>query len=164
MVTFYWTARSVQVTGEMPDIDRQELVKTSAQSWAETDLEALKNQDQQAQITADPNVDLIGPVSLAAMAENTTKKERLVVFGDSDFANNTFFSQYGNGDLFINTIDWAAYQETLINLTPKETINRVVVSPSKYTLGLILLGSIFVLPGSVIVTGIVVWIQRRRRG
>jgi ABC-type uncharacterized transport system involved in gliding motility auxiliary subunit len=164
MVSFYWTARSVQVTGEMADVDRQELVKTSAQSWAETDLEALKNQDQQAQITADPKVDLMGPVSLAAMAENTAKKQRLVVFGDSDFANNTFFSQYGNGDLFINTVDWAAFQETLINLTPKETVNRVIVSPSKYTLGLILLGSIFVLPGSVIVTGIVVWIQRRRRG
>ncbi len=164
MVTFYWTARSVQVTGEMPDINRQELVKTSTQSWGETDLEALKNQDQQPQITADPEVDLIGPVSLAAVAENTTKKQRLVVIGDSDFANNTFYSQYGNGDLFINTIDWAAYQETLINLTPKETVNRIMVSPSKYTLGLILLGSVFLLPGSVIVGGIVVWFQRRRRG
>lgn len=162
MVSFYWTARTVQISGEIADVVEQELIKTSTQSWAETDLESLKNQD--AQVAADPEVDLIGPVSLAVVAENTTKKQRLVVFGDSDFANNQFYSQYGNGDLFINTIDWASYQETLINLTPKETVNRIMLSPTKYTLGLILLGSVFVLPGSVIVFGIVVWIQRRRRG
>jgi len=164
MVTFYWTARTVQVTGEVEGVEVQELIKTSTQSWAETDLEALKNQDQEAQISADPEVDLIGPVSLAVVAENATQEQRLVVFGDSDFANNQFYSQYGNGDMFINTIDWAAYQETLINLTPKESVNRIMLSPSKYTLGFILLGSVFVLPGSVIVAGIVVWIQRRRRG
>lgn len=164
IVTFFWTARSVQITGEVEGVTMQELIKTSTRSWAETDLEALQNQDQEAQISADPEVDLIGPVPLAVVAENTSKKQRLVVFGDSDFANNQFYSQYGNGDLFINTIDWAAYQETLINLTPKETVNRIMLSPSKYTLGFILLGSVFVLPGSVIVAGIVVWFQRRRRG
>lgn len=162
MVSFYWTARTVQITGELADVEILELIKTSTNSWAETDLESLKNQD--AQVTADPEVDLIGPVTLAAVAENSTKKQRLVVFGDSDFANNQFYTQYGNGDLFINTIDWASYQETLINLTPKETVNRIMLSPSKYTLGFILLGSVFVLPGSVIITGIVVWFQRRRRG
>jgi hypothetical protein len=33
-----------------------------------------------------------------------------------------------------------------------------------YTIGLILLGSVFILPGLVILTGVTVWIQRRRRG
>lgn len=164
MVTFYWTARTVQISGEVDGVTSQELIKTSSRSWAETDLEALINQDQDAQIAADPEVDLIGPVSLAVVAENTSKEQRLVVFGDSDFANNQFYSQYGNGDLFINTIDWAAYQETLINLTPKESVNRIMLSPTKYTLGFILLGSVFILPGSVIVIGIIVWFQRRRRG
>lgn len=164
MVTFYWTARSVRISEETSDITRQNLVLTSRQSWAETDLEALQNEEQQPQISADPSVDYMGPVTLAVAAENTEKKQRLVVFGDSDFANNSFFSQYGNGDLFINTIDWASYQETLINLTPKNTVNRIMLSPKKYTLGLILLGSVFLLPGSVILGGILVWFQRRRRG
>ena len=134
------------------------------QGRKETDLEALKNQDQEAQIKPDGGVDLMGPVPLAAVAENTTKEQRLVVFGDSDFAKNSFFSQYGNGDLIINAIDWASYQETLINLTPKNTVNRIMLPPKKYTLGLILLGSVFLLPGAFIVAGVVVWFQRRRRG
>jgi len=165
MVTIFWTARSVQISEEAEaEITRQSLINTSTQSWAETDLEALKNQDQEAQIKPDEGVDLMGPVPLAAVAENTTKEQRLVVFGDSDFAKDSFFSQYGNGDLIINAIDWASYQETLINLTPKNTVNRIMLPPKKYTLGLILLGSVFLLPGAFIVAGVVVWFQRRRRG
>ncbi|MEN6299773.1 MAG: Gldg family protein, partial [Anaerolineaceae bacterium] len=165
MVTIFWTARSVQISEEAEaEITRQSLINTSTQSWAETDLEALKNQDQEAQIKPDEDVDLMGPVPLAAVAENTTKEQRLVVFGDSDFAKDSFFSQYGNGDLIINAIDWASYQETLINLTPKNTVNRIMLPPKKYTLGLILLGSVFLRPGAFIVAGVVVWFQRRRRG
>ncbi|MEN6394077.1 MAG: GldG family protein [Anaerolineaceae bacterium] len=165
MVTIFWTARSVQISEEAEaEITRQSLINTSTQSWAETDLEALKNQDQEAQIKPDEGVDFMGPVPLAAVAENNTKEQRLVVFGDSDFAKDSFFSQYGNGDLIINAIDWASYQETLINLTPKNTVNRIMLPPKKYTLGLILLGSVFLLPGAFIVAGVVVWFQRRRRG
>jgi ABC-type uncharacterized transport system involved in gliding motility auxiliary subunit len=64
----------------------------------------------------------------------------------------------------MNSIDWAAEQENLINLTPKQTTNRFLVPPKVYVQGLILLITVFILPGLVIVGGIVMWIQRRRQG
>jgi ABC-type uncharacterized transport system involved in gliding motility auxiliary subunit len=70
----------------------------------------------------------------------------------------------GNGDLLINSIDWAAEQENLINLTPKEQTQRVLLPPQRITTGLLFLGSVVFLPGLMLVAGIVVWAQRRKRG
>lgn len=164
---FFPTVRSV-VSGETQGDNRLvELVLTANQSWAETDLDALTNVDpgsQGPQINPDEGVDLIGPVSLAVAGESTTSSARVVVFGDADFANDTFYSQYGNGDLFVNAVDWATEQEDLINLTPKESTNRLLIPPQPVAMNLILLGTIFVIPGIVLISGIGVWIQRRRRG
>jgi hypothetical protein len=63
-----------------------------------------------------------------------------------------------------NSVDWATEQEDYINLTPKNTTERVLVPPQTLTMGIVLLVSIFVIPGLVIVAGIVALIQRRRRG
>lgn len=166
-VTFFPTARSVTTQDEPAGLERVELVFTAQQSWAETDLAALTaagEQDEPPPINPDEGVDLMGPVPLAVAAEDFATRGRVVVFGDSDFASDSFFNQYGNGDLLINAIDWAAEQEELISLTPKDNITRLLVPPQRYTMNLILLGSVFVLPGTVLLAGILVWFQRRRRG
>lgn len=161
LVTFFPTARSVQKTKTVSGFTQTELVFTSTNSWAETNLKDL--QDQSKQITPDQGVDLMGPVPIALVGENSSNKNRIVVFGDSDFVSDANFDQYGNGDLFINSIDWAAEQENLINLTPKQPTQRVLIPPQRYTMGLVLFGSVFFLPGIVLVAGIFVWAQRRRR-
>jgi hypothetical protein len=40
------------------------------------------------------------------------------VIGDVDFATNSFFHFLGNGNLFLNTINYLAAQENLIGLGP----------------------------------------------
>ena len=72
--------------------------------------------------------------------------------------------QYGNQDIFINSVDWAAEQEQLINLTPKENVQRMLIPPGPYTMNLILLASVFILPGIVLLAGVFVWVGRRRKG
>jgi ABC-type uncharacterized transport system involved in gliding motility auxiliary subunit len=166
LVSFFPTARSVAPGGES-QFNLIQLVLTSDQSWAETDLEALRASAQggeQPQIQPDEGVDLIGPLSLAVVGEDPASGARLAVFGDSEFASDTYFGQFGNGDMFVNTIDWASEQENLISLTPKENTPRLLVPPGRYTVNLILLGSVFVLPGLVLLAGAVVYFQRRRRG
>ena len=156
------TARSV-VVGTPPDgVTSTNLVLTAQQSWAETNLAGLN--DPNSQIGYDDGVDLPGPVSIAAVAENTSTNTRLVIFGDSDFPVNANVSAYGNSDLFVNSVDWAAKQENLISLTPKQNTSRLLVPPQRITMNLILLGSVFILPGLPVLAGIIVWIQRRRRG
>jgi ABC-type uncharacterized transport system involved in gliding motility auxiliary subunit len=66
--------------------------------------------------------------------------------------------------MMINSVDWAAGQENLINLTPKQTTERVMATPKTYTIGLLFLGSMIILPGIILASGIVAWIVRRRRG
>jgi ABC-type uncharacterized transport system involved in gliding motility auxiliary subunit len=167
VITFFPTARSVSFVGELPDVVADELVFTSPQSWAETNLEALAatgEQAEQAQIGPDEGEDIIGLVPLAVAARNFSSNARLVVFGDAEFASDAFFTQYGNGDFLINAIDWASEQEDLISLTPKDNIVRMMVAPQTITINLILFGSVFLLPGGVLLAGVFVWIQRRRRG
>lgn len=162
MGTFFPTARSAQAIGAPDGYTQTELVLTADQTWAETSLEMLQSQNQEIQ--PDEGVDLIGQVPLAVSSESGTKTERVVVFGDSDFAANANFSSFGNGDLIVNSIDWAAEQEQLINLTPKNPVQRVLVAPQRYTMGLILFSSVFLLPILLLIAGVSVWFQRRKRG
>lgn len=160
LVTFFPTARSVSATESITGTSQVELVFTAPQSWAETDLQSL---DESTTLTPDEGVDLLGPVPIAALAEQFTQQSKLVVFGDVDFATNAYFTAYGNGDLVVNALDWAAGQEDLINLTPKSRTTRLLIPPQRYLMGLIFLGVNFVVPGLALVAGIITWVQRRRR-
>jgi ABC-type uncharacterized transport system involved in gliding motility auxiliary subunit len=156
------TARSVQAGSAPEGVSSENLVLTAQQSWAEADLAGLDNPE--SQIAFEEGVDTPGPVSLAAVAENASTASRLVVFGDSDFPIDANYAAYGNGDLITNAVDWAANQENLISLTPKQSTDRLLLPPQRITMNLILLGSVFILPGLPVLAGIIVWIQRRRRG
>lgn len=168
LVTFYPTVRSVTTIPTELGSSQTELIFTAPQSWAETDLEALQESletQQDPQLSPDEGIDILGPVPLAISAEApATSGGRIVVFGDSDFASDAFFAQFGNGDIFINSVDWVAEQEEMINLTPKDNVQRFMLPPQSVFQNLILLSVVFVLPGMVLLVGAVVWVQKRRRG
>jgi ABC-type uncharacterized transport system involved in gliding motility auxiliary subunit len=138
------------------------LVLTANTAWGETDIKSIENDT----VSVDNNSDFLGPLTLAVAATNNNTNGRLVVVGDSDFANDKFFQFQGyiNGDFIINLIDWTAGQEDLINLTPKQPTVRTLVPPQQYVLGLLLLGLVFILPGLPIAFGIISWVQRKRKG
>ena len=154
------TTRSVTVENQIENITAVELVLTASQSWAETDMAGLETNQTQF----DQAADLQGPVSIAAVAENFNQGGRLVVFGDADFAIDVNYFAYANGDLLVSSVDWAAGQEALISLTPKDTTQRLLMPPDRLTTQLMLLGIVILLPGLALIWGIVVWVQRRRRG
>jgi ABC-type uncharacterized transport system involved in gliding motility auxiliary subunit len=160
VVTVFPTARSVTMKAGSTSSTGVTLVSTSTQSWAETDFAALAEN----KVAFDAAKDTPGPIPLAVSAQDTSKNSHLVVIGDADFADDTFFAQYGNGDFFVNTIDWASGQQNIISLTPKQSTTRIIVTPQGYMMNLIFLGVVIVLPGLVLFSGILTWIQRRRRG
>lgn len=155
-------ARSVTVSAAGEGVSQTTLVSTSEQSWAETDLVALATEN--AEIGFNQDTDVAGPVPLGVVAENFNEDGRLVVFGDADFASDANIQYYGNADLFINSIDWAAGEEELISLTPKESTQRLLVTPDTTMVNLIFLISVIIIPGSALVLGVFTWYQRRRRG
>jgi ABC-type uncharacterized transport system involved in gliding motility auxiliary subunit len=161
LAAYFPAARSLTVT-PLADasVSQTSLAFSSEYAWGETDLGFL---DTQSQPEFDEANDTAGPLALAAVAENLTARSRVVVIGDSDFASNQYFYQLGNGDLIVNSIDWAAGQENLISLTPKPATQRLVVPPSTQVMALIVLTTVGLMPGSVVVLGVWVWWTRRRR-
>lgn len=160
IATIFPTARSVQAIGGVDGVSVTPLIQTAQQSWAETDIASINS----GQVAPDPNTDLIGPVNLAVVANNSNTGARVVVIGDSDFVTNQYYVAYGNSDLVLNSINWAAAQEDIISLTPKDTTTRTLqLPPQAYVLNLILFAVVLLLPGLMLITGIVVWAQRRRR-
>jgi ABC-type uncharacterized transport system involved in gliding motility auxiliary subunit len=161
LATVFPTARSLSISATPPQgVTLTALALTSDQAWGETDVNSLKAN----QVQFDQAKDHKGPLNLAAAGENPTTKARVVVIGDSDFASNQYSSSYGNADFAVNAIDWAAQQESLINITPKSPTQRMLVPPQRYVMVLLLLGLVIVMPGLVIMAGVYAWVIRRRRG
>ncbi len=154
------SARSLEVSGEVAGVTLTPLASTSDQAWGETDYASIQKQ----QVKPDQGKDIMGPVNLAIAGENANTKARVLVIGDSDFAGSQGYANYGNSDFILNSIDWTAVQDNLISLTSRQPTQRFLAPPQTYTFGLILLGSVFLLPGLVVLTGVTVWLQRRRRG
>ncbi len=160
LVTLFPGARSVQYDESREKIVGYPLVSSSAASWGEMDQQSISSQ----KVSPDMDVDRIGPVEIAVAAKNIDTNGRLVIIGDAEFATDNNFIQYGNGILLINAIDWAAGQEDLINLTPREETQRMLVPPTIFSNGLIMLVTVFLIPGGVLAAGIISWAQRRKRG
>lgn len=163
LMTFYPLARSVQVDvpSDATGYTGTELAMTSRNSWGETDLERISGASQANQ---DPE-DLSGPVPLAASMEVPEpaggSNARLVVFGDSDFATNRYFNAQGNGDMFMNAVNWLLQDEDLISVRPNQPEDRrVQMTQSQVRTVLILI--VILLPVLILVAGgVIYWVRRR---
>jgi len=93
--------------------------------------------------------------------EDKVKQEgRLAVFGDSDFASNRYFNFSGNGNLFLNTVNWLTEEADLISIQPKTSSPRTIHMTA--TQGrMLFFVSLIILPLVALVTGISVWMRRR---
>jgi ABC-type uncharacterized transport system involved in gliding motility auxiliary subunit len=163
-MTFFPLARSVKTTeNSNSQFNSSVLFKTSENSWGEKNLKSGSAEFNEG-------VDIKGPVPLGVVSTKIVsgdsngkkygKESRVVVLGDSDFANNTYIRMQRNGDLMLNTVSWLAEDEDLISIRPKNQENRTV----QMTLGrskLLFWLSMVFLPASVLVAGIAVWARRR---
>lgn len=154
-------ARSLSIV-EDQSLTQTELVMSSEGAWGETDFSALEldGDNPEFEIGADKP----GPLVMAAAVEDETSGARVVLFGAALFAGDKNFDAYGNGDLLINAIDWAAENEELISLTPRPQVERTFIPPNNGQLAIILISSICLLPGMMLVGGFVAWRNRKRLG
>ncbi len=129
------------------------IARTSQGSWGETNREEL----QRGVAKPDPQ-DPKGPLTVAAVA--TKDKARLVVYGTSNLAANQFLNLQGNRDFFLNTVSWLAEEEDQISIRPKDAKQTPVFLNSNQA-QLVFLLPVLVLPGLVLVGGIVAVVRRR---
>jgi ABC-type uncharacterized transport system involved in gliding motility auxiliary subunit len=161
LVAFFPFTRSLTMAGSTEGVTLTPLVQTNERSWGETDMQSLTQGG--TQVGMDPT-EVQGPLTLALAGENSTSGGRVVVFGTSNFAVDQIFDAYGNGDMFVNSVDWSAEQEDLANITPKTPTERTFNIPGQFQWIAILLGSVFVIPGLVVLAGVSTWLGRRRKG
>ena len=136
-----------------PGLTVQSLVKTSPQSWAETDREAFRL----GRVEPDAK-DVRGPVSIAAVG--TRDRARIVVYGTSSIAANQFINLQSNRDFILNTVSWLAEQEDQISIRPKETKSAPVFLTAQQGWLMFLL-PVVVLPAIVLAGGVVAAVRRR---
>ncbi len=161
IITIFPSARSISLSANVPaGVTLIDLVKTSASTWGETDLTGLI----QSNVSFDPAIDHPGPVSLAVSAENTSTRARVVVIGNSNFVINDNFSAYGNSDFMINSVDWSAQEDQMINLTIKPQTKRLIVPPQSIVINALLLFVVLLIPLSIAGVGVIVFLSRRKKG
>ncbi len=131
------------------------LVTTSDRIWAENDL-------SQPEIGFDPQQDLTGNLPLAVALEKNNAS-RLVVFGNSAFANNTWFEQGANKELFLATVNWLAGldRDALEIPEPQITHHRISLEPWQSRL-IVLLGT-KIFPGIAAIVAILLWLFKRKK-
>jgi len=158
VMTFFPLARSVTPAMNPPaGLTVQSLFSSSERSWGETNMKS-------GEAKFDEGTDLKGPVSLAVVATKdlgNNKKGRLVVYGDSDFAANSGFGLQGNGNLFLNTVSWLAQDESFISIRAKNPEDRRL-SMTEAQGRLVSYVTLLLLPVGVLLTGVSVWMKRRR--
>ena len=135
-----------------PGANVQPLIKTSPQSWGETDRAALNRGEARPD-----DKDIKGPPIAVVI---TKDKARIVVYGTSNFASNQFLNLQGNRDLFLNTVSWLAEQEDQISIRPKETKSTPVFLTAQQG-WLVFLLPVVVLPAIVLAGGVVAAVRRR---
>ncbi|MBF6569036.1 MAG: GldG family protein [Candidatus Binataceae bacterium] len=162
--TVFAMSRSVEPTDPpKPGLDVAWLAKTSATSWAETDLTDLF----QHQTATLDNKDRKGPITVADAVTANLKQlgwgngtARMVVFGSTEFANNQYLDNFFNRDLFMNSADWLAGESNSISIRPRTVrASRFALTVAQF--GIVFALSVLLLPELLIIAGIVVWWERR---
>jgi ABC-type uncharacterized transport system involved in gliding motility auxiliary subunit len=154
IIALFPSARTVGLVDKMPTgVSGQRLAVTSRDSFAETDVAALRRGEAKPD-PADPK----GPLPVAVVA--TREKARIVVFGTSLLAVNQYFAQPGNRDLLLNTVSWLAEDEDQISIRPRDTKQTPIFLSAQQDQAVFWV-PVVILPALAIAGGIVAVVRRR---
>lgn len=151
------------VTPAIPGLGVTPIALTSDTSWSETDLEGIFKR----QTAAFTPKDRKGPVPVAdavtadlKMLKDGSGEARLVVFGDTDLANNQYIGNFFNRDFIMNSVDWLAGESNSITIRPRSLrASRFNLTTADFDIVFVL--SVLLLPELLLIIGIAVWWERR---
>jgi ABC-type uncharacterized transport system involved in gliding motility auxiliary subunit len=165
--TFYPAVGSITVpSASTGDATVVALAQSSDQSWGNTNLQQIQRTD------SDPK----GPLPLAVAIEanaagapatgaqagpNATHGARIVVIATANLVANRFLAvSSGNQDLFLDSANWLADQDNLIDIRAPETVSRTMLLTGPQ-INLVKFSSFLFLPLAVLAAGAAVWWSRR---
>ena len=140
------------------------IAQSLPQSWSETS--AVSDE-----IAYEPdNGDTQGPVGIVMALERTIADEsstdkatqRIIVTGDSDFMANSYIGVGANLALGLNIFNWLSGDDDIIAIEPRNAPDTQLQLDDTEVL-IIGMGYFIVLPAGLILTGVVIWLRRRKR-
>lgn len=145
-------------------------LKTGGSSWVETGSLTT------GKVQFNENEDIRGPVTIgvtlthnsvqatgkADSTTHTARQQRVIVTGDGDFLANQYVGNVGNLDLGMNMINWLSEDEHFLNI-PTKTAPDTNLQLSSMQSGIIGFGFLFGLPAVLLVSGLTIWLRRRKR-
>ncbi|HVO22527.1 MAG TPA: GldG family protein [Candidatus Margulisiibacteriota bacterium] len=158
-------ARTVGFAGT-PDgnVKGIDFLQTAKSGWSTTDTEVLRTgvasfvggRDRAGPVPVGVSV-LIDNRRTGDVGPGSPGVARVIVLGDSDFANNFFIDYLGDKDLVVDAINWLAGQEELVGARPQlrqPGVNQFFVSARQgrlaFTLGTIVEPALFLAVGAAI--------------
>lgn len=175
LVTMYPMVRPLILKKEHPDVTLVPLATTMPTSYEKLGKEWIK--DEKA--AYDAKTDKKGPFTVGAQVEIKLTppkgeparkgepppaspegaKTFLVVFGAADFAANSFFNLFGNGDLFLNTTNFLAQAMEQITVRGAGKAQLLTLKSGQiWALFLVCLAGV-----PLVMLGAGIWAYRRRR-
>ena len=183
-LTFFPGARSLSPTAKaIPGVNAIPLVNSSKRSYGETNPERARfdqGKDLAGPMTlmavairrppppagsaifrsGEEGADGTQQAASDATAGGVTALSRIAVVGDSDFATNSFFHIMGNGNLFLNTVNYLAARENLIGVEPRTYDLPRVNLTNRQMKGTFFL-TVILVPALLAVVGTAVWWRQR---
>ena len=185
------TVRSVRLVDTPPtDLELSVLARTSDNSWGERDRNAMAARNPTFDPTdlsgpvpvavamlkkieeTEPGLhEIATKVGTQAPTkqeiekikrEKSQTKAEMVVFGDSQFASNSYLRYGGNWDLFMNAVNWLIGDERLITIRPKDPEDQTIYVNQRQSNRMALMLQ-YALPALLVILGTWVWVIRRFR-
>lgn len=157
-VTLFPTATSVAVD-KSAGWQEDDFLKSLPRSW-------LATGKLQGSVSFDPkHGDRAGPLVLGVSLTREAgsgHEQRVVVTGDGDFLSDAYLANGGNLDLGLDILNWVAHDDAFLDINPRPAPD-LELSLTPVAQGAIGFGFLFALPLAFFVTGMVVWMRRRRR-
>jgi ABC-type uncharacterized transport system involved in gliding motility auxiliary subunit len=156
--TFFPGVQGLVTTDDVSGLTTTPVARTSPRSYLER---------RPLEPSFDEREDLPGPMIVVATADfsenirGEVRRTRLAVFGDVDFATNTFVGEAGNSTLVLRALDWATGEEDLVSVSANlPQLRPLELTEGRITYVRFLLAG--VVPGLFLLAGGMVWAIRRR--
>jgi ABC-type uncharacterized transport system involved in gliding motility auxiliary subunit len=151
------------VNGNPLNFHAQPFLQTMPRSWTETGaIEGEVRFDANSEERSGPlTLGLSLSRTLATAGEAAKNEQRIVITGDGDFLSNSFLGNGGNLELGLNIFNWLSYDDQFIDIKPVSAPDAKV---ELSTAAIVIIASCFLLllPLGLLVTGILIWLRRRR--
>ena len=141
---------------------RQNFLQSDARSWSETG-ELVGEVSR-----GDDDDEISGPLTIGMSLARQQEREglqfeqRVVIVGDADFLSNRYLGNGANLDIGVNLINWLSHDDRLISISPRPAPDTRLELSTQQQLAIAIF-FLFALPLGLLVSGLRIWLKRRKR-